>query len=149
MRKYRNARIVDGIALATPAARMVVVEAGTDWHQIYPVLAIQAANEHHIYRRADDYESIDVPPTIDQVDESGWLHQTTGVDYDLIILDAEFGVTSARFALDADNVAWDVFLAPWSPAEDEDRLAVHVERLKREAAAKVAKEREARAAKAT
>lgn len=156
-RKYQG-KIVDSVALADPAVRMVVVSVSvvrgddpgdfgvypdppdTDGYHsyivIYPVLAIVASSERHYAtsRRA----AIDpgLPPTHDAAEGEGWVFAQHITAYDVLVHTEEYGIIPAAEAFDSDNEAYRVVPCLWPESEDNRRLAPVIAELTDEAKVK-------------
>jgi hypothetical protein len=138
------------LAMATPAVRMVVVhayanrEADGTWyehdHVVYPVLAIVGYHEHTYNRRSEEDHLFRTAPTHDAMEELGWRYEggSVLVEFDAVIHDPEYGLTDAKLALDnCSNGAYEIVPCPWPAAEDSERLAPVIERLRAAARDKV------------
>ena len=125
-----------GVALTTPAVRMLVVSAwacrdGDDpWNvedRVFTVLAIQAtlAMELQRYFRPGEY---DRPPTYNAACEKGWFGERPAVTHELIVFGGfddlnDPGLYLASEAFDNSNEAYRSVLADWPPEEDAARLS--------------------------
>lgn len=115
-------------SLTVPAVRMVVVAAvcrrDVASHRIYPVLAIQACNQHKFSRASDGQIVWDhmPPPSVAAAEEYGWEWDWSDIDYDYIIMDEDYDIGPATLPFDSNGVEWEAFVADWPAAEDEDRL---------------------------
>jgi hypothetical protein len=118
---------------------MVVVWAwangGKADHSIYPVLAIECRGEQRFSRthRPGDHRR---PPTAGLSDAEGWGHESTGCEYDVLVMDDEYGICAASLAFESSNGAYRVVVAGWPPEEDEHRLAVVIAELEAQVIAK-------------
>jgi hypothetical protein len=143
-RRFDSHGIPQSVALCTPATRMVAVEAwsndGEASHAVYPVLALEVRLEATFSRthRPGDHRR---PPTPDAAEASGWGHEGTGTEYDVVVMTEEFGLCSASLAFAACNAAYRVVVADWPPEEDVERLAGVAAEVRAEAVEKEARGR--------
>lgn len=129
------------LALGPPAVRMLIVvcwteparDGGLDTdHEFYPVLAIVGRKQHMYSRYAEPAGFPPVGPTHRTMEEHGWHHVDEGaglVEYDVVYLDPDFGLTEGRDIVRSSNCAYEVVLAPWDPTRDDAELAPVVERV--------------------
>jgi hypothetical protein len=150
-KRQHAARIFGSIALAPPAARMVVVWAWT-WHdetrgletghEICAVLAIRAAVVLDFSREVTDGQASPYPEaTPAAMEEQGWSYEGQDIVQEPLIWDSDcealrspeevFGGTS--------NVAHEVVVCTWPPEEDGSRLIGSIELVRRKAEERRAK----------
>lgn len=142
--KYQG-KIVDSIALAAPAVRMVVVSVsvtrnpspynGGDflpppdvdgyyvWSVVYPVLALVASAERHYATSRRAALDPGLPPTHDAAESEGWVFAEHITAYDVLVYAEEYGIIPAAEAFDSSNEEYRVVLCLWPESEDERRLA--------------------------
>lgn len=142
--KYED-KIIDSVALAAPAVRMVVVSVsvtrhptpfdGGDflpppdadgyytWIVLYPVLTLVATAERHYTKRRTGAIHPGLPPTHDSAENEGWVFAQHITTYDVLVHTEEYGIIPASEAFDSPNEVYRVVLCPWPESEDAARLA--------------------------
>jgi hypothetical protein len=155
--KYQS-KIVDSIAVAAPAVRMVVVSVSVSrdpapgaagdflsppdadgyysWVEVYPVLALVAAAERHYATSRASALDPGLPPTHDAAEGEGWVFAQHITAYDVLVYTDDYGICPAAEAFDSANEAYRVLLCLWPESEDEARLAAIVAELTDEAKVK-------------
>jgi hypothetical protein len=155
--KYED-KVIDSVALAAPAVRMVVVSVsvtrhptpfdGGDflpppdadgyytWIVLYPVLALVATAERHYTTRRSGAIDPGLPPTHDAAESEGWVFAQHITTFDALVYTEEYGIIPAAEAFDAPNEVYRVVLCPWPESEDSDRLAAVLVELTDEAKVK-------------
>jgi hypothetical protein len=147
--------LTTAVALCAPAVRMVVVAVwaerfpdgtwGSDDHEIYPVLAIQARQRHCYRRPYTGSPARNTAPEHDALVTLGWTYDgdTSGLEYDALIWTEDYGLTDASLVCKAENMWHDIIPCPWSVEEDEEQLAPIIEGLRNEARSRVEKAEQA------
>jgi hypothetical protein len=148
--KYQS-KIVDSIAVAAPAVRMVVVSVSVSrdpapgaagdflsppdadgyysWVEVYPVLALVAAAERHYATSRASALDPGLPPTHDAAEGEGWVFAQHITAYDVLVHTDDYGICPAAEAFAADNEEYRVVLCLWPESEDDARLAAIVAEL--------------------
>jgi len=140
-RRWDSWSLVNAVSLAAPSVRMVAVcawanpDAAGEWetgHEVFPVLAIEGrlTSEFSRTRREGDAHR---PATMAQMLKDGWSHDATDVNYDVIVMDGDYGLGPAATSLSGSNIAHEVVVCPWPPELDAERLAGAVGRVNQRA----------------
>jgi hypothetical protein len=138
-------KVVDSIALAPPAVRMVVVSVSVtravipgnpeDFFPlpdidgfyvctvIYPVLALVASAERHYATSRRAALDPGLPPTHEAAESEGWVFAEHITAYDVLVHTEEYGIIPAAEMFVASNEAYRVVLCLWPESEDQARLA--------------------------
>jgi hypothetical protein len=136
--RWKTHHEVAGVSMMPPPMRLVFVHVCADanakageepatWVEIVPVLGIVAKTARDWTKPASGSHAL--AATAQGMERLGWQLEGSGVQYECLVVDPEFGtVAEASMALDAMNAVNILCPAPWAPELDETRLARQIER---------------------